>query len=363
MRLKIFTADNMQAALKQVRDALGDDAIIVNSHEEDGMVKVTAALEIPAARPKPPKIKKAGKPKPSPVQRSLKDLQQEDQIESLSLSHFLSHHGLDGAMAKRIMDTAASFDGDGTINSLAKALDIMFHFSPLDNDYQNRPVMLVGPPGAGKTVTAAKLASQAILSGRMVRMINTDVVRTGGTAQLDGYAEALKTTVIEVSEPGLLTAAIDTNRQEDELVIIDTMGYNPFDNHEMAELHDYITACDVEPILVIAAGTDPLEAGEIAENYARLGVRRFITTRLDVARRYASLLTTAGAMDLAFAGVGDTPYLAGGIERLDSMGLARLLTRMAGRKIYDLPPDNRDSDSEDSDLIIDDEEGENNDSP
>ncbi|VAV93390.1 hypothetical protein MNBD_ALPHA01-1684 [hydrothermal vent metagenome] len=362
MRLKIFTAENMQAALKQVRDALGDDAIIVNSHEEDGMVKVTAALEIPTARARPLKIKKSGKPKPSPVQRSLKDLQQEDQIESLSLSHFLSHHGLDSTMTKRIVDTAASFDEDGTINSLAKALDIMFHFNPLDNDYQNRPIMLVGPPGVGKTVTAAKLASQVILSGRMVRVINTDVVRTGGTAQLDGYAEVLKTTVIEVSEPGLLAAAIDTNRQEGELVIIDTMGYNPFDNHEMAELHDYITACDVEPILVIAAGTDPLEAGEISENYARLGVRRFITTRLDVARRYASLLTTAGAMDLAFAGVGDTPYLAGGIKRLDSMGLARLLTRLATRKIYDLPADNMDSDGEVSDLIIDDEEDENNDS-
>ncbi len=363
MRLKIFTADNMQAALKQVREALGDDAIIINSHEEDGKVRVTAALEVPVARSPAPKARprKAGKSKPSPVQRSLKDLQHEDQLESLSLSHFLSHHGLDRAMKGRIVDTAGSFDGDGTINSLAKALDIMFHFSPLNNDFQDRPVMLVGPPGAGKTVTAAKLASQAILSGHVVRLINTDVVRTGGTAQLNGYAEVLKTTVVEVSEPGLLSAAIDTNRQEDELVIVDTMGYNPFDNHEMAELHDYITAYNVEPILVIAAGTDAMEAREISEIYARLGVRRFITTRLDVARRYASLLATAGAMDLAFAGVGDTPYLARGIERVDGMGLARLLTRSQPQKTYDPLPDDMDNGTEADDLVIDDEEGENHD--
>lgn len=339
MRLKIFTADNMKAALAQIREALGDDAIIINSVEENGKVKVTAAIEIPAPAVTPRKAPRP-RPKAAPVQRSLRELEQEDHTDSISLSYFLAHHGTPKAMMRRILETAASFDEDRNINALAKALDIMFHFSPINNDYQNRPIMLVGPPGVGKTVTTAKLTSQAVLNGRTVRLINTDIIRTGGTAQLEGYAEVLKTTVIEASEPDLLAAAIETNKQPDELVIIDTMGYNPFSRHEMAELHRFIVAYDVEPMLVVAAGSDQIEAQEIAETYMNLGVRRFIATRLDVARRYGSLLTTAASMDLAFAGVGITPYLAKGIERIDALSLARLLTRIPDRKIF-VPPENK----------------------
>lgn len=339
MRLKIFTASNMKEALAEVREVLGDDAIIIDTSEVDGIAKVTAAMELPTPKIRPHKAPKP-KPKASAVQKSLKELDQEDLTESQSLSYFLAHHGIEKSMMRRILETAASFDEERNIDALSKALEIMFHFSPLNNDYQGRAVMLVGPPGVGKTVTTAKLASQAVLGGHTVRIINTDTVRTGGTAQLSGYAEILKSTVIEVTEPALLKAAIETNRQPHELVIIDTMGYNPFDACEMAELQDYITAYDVEPILVISAGSDPIEAQEIAGTYASLGVRRFIATRLDVARRYASLLTTAGNVDLAFAGVGITPYLAEGIENIDSVGLARLLTHIHDRKIYIPPPEN-----------------------
>ncbi len=333
MRLKIFTADNMKAALAQVREALGDDAIIINSDEENGKVKITAALEVPAAKIRPITARKP-KPKPAPVQRSLRDLEQEDQTNSVSLSYFLAHHGVEKSMMTRLLETAASFDEPQNIDALAKALDIMFNFNPINNDYQKRPIMLVGPPGVGKTVTTAKLASQAVLSGKTVRLINTDTIRTGGTAQLEGYAEVLKTSLVEAPEPDLLRTAVEVGRNPDDLVIIDTMGYNPFDKGEMTDLQNFTKAYDVEPILVIAAGTDPMEAQEISETYAALGVRRFIATRLDVARRYASLLATAASMDLAFAGVGITPYLDKGIEHVDAMSLAQLLTRVADRKSF-----------------------------
>jgi len=355
MRLKIFTADTMKSALAQVRESLGDDAIIIDTVEEGSQVKVTAALELPLRKAAQRKKTSPPKPKPAAVQKSLKELEWENQVDSRELSYFLSHHGIERTMMTRILETAASFDDDRNINILSRTLDAMFHFSPLNNDYQDRPLMLVGPPGVGKTVTAAKLASQAVLEGRVTRLINTDTVRTGGTAQLEGYGEVLKSTVIEVSEPDLLAAAIETNRQPGELVIIDTMGYNPFDHREMAELHHFVGACDVEPVLVISAGSDPQEAEEIAATYASLGVRRFIATRLDVARRYASLLTTAGAGDLAFAGVGITPYLGKGIERVDAMTLAMLLTHIDDRKIF-IPPDTDIADGDErEDLIIDDE--------
>ncbi|MDE2336341.1 MAG: hypothetical protein KGL10_03425 [Alphaproteobacteria bacterium] len=46
MRLKSFHAKSMSEAMRQVRDTLGEDAIIVSSKEEkSGWVKITAAVE------------------------------------------------------------------------------------------------------------------------------------------------------------------------------------------------------------------------------------------------------------------------------------------------------------------------------
>jgi len=333
MRLKIFSANNMQEALSQIRKSLGDDAVIIDTQEGEGMVKVTAAVENTAPKVNPHKAAPP-EPAPAPVKKSLKELEQEEEIEELDINHFLSHHGIPQSLKIRIQELAASFDAPNKLVALSSAIDVLFHFEPLNNNYQNKPIMLVGPPGVGKTVTTAKLASQAVLEGISPRLINTDVIRTGALAQLEGFADILKADVIEVSAPDQLDAAINSKASNGQLTIIDTPGYNPFDLKEMEELHKMITASDVEPVLVVCAGSDPLEAREMAETYEALGVRRFIATRLDVARRYASIISTAEAGDLAFAGVGLTPYLAKGIRQIDSMIMARLLTRIPQRKIF-----------------------------
>ncbi|MBL4894858.1 MAG: hypothetical protein JKY59_08365, partial [Emcibacter sp.] len=126
MRLKIFTADNMQAALLMVREALGNDAIIIDTTEEKGKVKVTAAIEIPVAKVSARKASKP-RPKPAPVKKSLKELQQDEQSESVNLSHFLSHHDIPKVMMKRILETAfvkflAGEDGIGLKSVLINSL-------------------------------------------------------------------------------------------------------------------------------------------------------------------------------------------------------------------------------------------------
>ena len=48
----------------------------------------------------------------------------------------------------------------------------LFTFAPLDGETR-RPLLLAGPPGAGKTVTAAKLATRAVVAGKPVRGFET----------------------------------------------------------------------------------------------------------------------------------------------------------------------------------------------
>ncbi len=323
----------MQEALSQIREKLGDNAVILDTEEEGGMVKVTAAIEAPAARVNPKRTAPPA-PAPSPVRKSLKELDDEQRIEDFDLDHFLSHHGLPDSLKLRLLDLANSMERESKLLSLASALDSQFKFEPLTGP-QKKPILLVGPPGVGKTVTAAKLASQAILNRIPVRLVSTDILRTGGLAQLEGYAERLKIPVTEVTSPEQLTLALKPVKGQQELILVDTGGYNPFSAEELDQLHQYITADDVEPVLVVSAGADPVEARELAETYAALGVRRFITTRLDVSRRYASLMVTADSGGLSFAGVGITPYLADGIQPLDALHLARLLSKIPERQKLD----------------------------
>ena len=111
----------------------------------------------------------------------------------------------------------------------------------------------------------------------------------------------------------------------DELKIIDTMGVNPFDRGELQELQAYVQTSGAEPVLVLSAGYDALEAGEIALKFKEFfSVRRFIFTRLDITKRYGSALVIAEKAKLAFSQASLSPLVAEGFMALNPLGLARL---------------------------------------
>ena len=336
MKLKIFSAPSMEEALKNVRDSLGDDAVIIDTTEQEfggkKTVKVTAAIEAPAPKVNP-HVNPAPKPVATPVKKSLRELEEEFLAnETVDLVSSLSHHGLADSIKLKLLDLGQSLDCETPDLTLASALESMYHFEPVTNAKPPRPLMLIGPPGVGKTITTAKLASQFILAGKTVHLISTDVYRTGGLAQLEGYASVLKINLTEAEKPDDLAVAIKSAQKNHEVILIDSMGYNPYSSREMSDLHQFLATNDVEAILVASAGIDPYEAREISETYAALGVKRFITTKIDVARRYASMLTIAENGKMSFSGVGITPYLGDGIEQLDALKLAKLLTRIPEKK-------------------------------
>ena len=60
------------------------------------------------------------------------------------------------ASIERLVESAAEARQEDATLALAGAFDAQFAFSPIDG---GRAVMLVGPPGSGKTTSAAKLAT------------------------------------------------------------------------------------------------------------------------------------------------------------------------------------------------------------
>jgi flagellar biosynthesis protein FlhF len=226
-------------------------------------------------------------------------------------------------LADRLSRLGARFSAGDAVMALAGALDEAFTFAPLADLPLARPLMLVGPPGAGKTIAAAKLMMRARRAERPFAAVTTDTRRAGGVEQLQAFTAILGAELTAGDESEALAAAVEA--AGDRELYIDTAGANPYEAEELETLRAQVRATRAEPVLVLPAGNDPLEAADIARAFASVGARRMIATRLDMSRRFGSLLAAAAAGQLAFAGVGISPFVADGIAALNPLSLARLL--------------------------------------
>ncbi|NVB79776.1 MAG: hypothetical protein HOV81_15375 [Kofleriaceae bacterium] len=143
-----------------------------------------------------------------------------------------------------------------------------------------RVVMLVGPTGAGKTTTIAKLAAHAALvEGRRVRLITLDTYRVGGVDQIRTFAELIGVPLTVLDRPGELANAIS---DEDELTLIDTAGRSPLDTASVVELAAAIgTVSDIEIHLVVPSSSSAEAIDKLVSRYTALSPSRLLFTKVD----------------------------------------------------------------------------------
>ncbi len=314
MQLKSYHAGSMRDVMRLVRDELGDEAVIVSSIEgDDGQVRITAALE-----------------KPDPDLGAIPDAEPPALLDTSTDDHrlasVLAYHGVISSLSDRLIVRAGRAGSNDPSLALAAALDETFRFAPIPNRDIARPVMLVGPAGAGKTVTTAKLAARLVFQGLPATVVNADVSRAAAAEQLGAFTTILGVELETATTPEEL-ARVVSHRAAGHAVFIDSFAVNPFDEAEIARLGEFIASIDADPVLVLAAGIDAAEAAEIAESFADLGAKRMITTRIDQTRRLGSVLSAAHVGGLVIADAGVTPHVAHGLTALNPVSLARLLCR------------------------------------
>jgi flagellar biosynthesis protein FlhF len=299
MRLRTFTGRSTTEAMAAVRAQLGPDAVIVSAQDDgNGNTRVTAALD----------DRDTGAP----------DIPAVDMV----IGRALDFHAPTPAMRAKLIDGALASALETPSEALADALGHTLRFAPLGA--QDRAILLVGAPGGGKTVTAAKLATRAVLAGKRVRLITTDRARAGGVAQLEAFAKILGVPAATADGAAALGSLV-TLADPKERLIIDTAGVNPFNAADRREIAAMIGASAAEPVLVFAAGGDAADGGERAQIFADLGCTRAIVTQLDATRRLGSLLTMTEAANLALAEAGIAPDIADGIVPFTPSFLAHLL--------------------------------------
>lgn len=285
MRLRVFHASNATLALTAVREALGEEAVVLGTRRVAGGVEVTAALDLA----EPELIEPEPEPPPSELAR----------------------HNLGAALS-------TAFPGP----DLAAALEARLAFEALPED---RPLLLVGPPGAGKTLTCAKLAARAKMAGRRPIVITADGARAGAVEQLAAFTRLLRLTLAVAAAPEALGKALSA-REPGQLALVDGFGCDPFDEAQAERLARLIRAAEATPVLVLPAGLDVEESAEIARAFHQLGARHLLPTRLDMARRLGGVLSAA-CMGLALTEAGIGTQVAHGLQPLSPAWLA---ARLAG---------------------------------
>jgi len=321
MRLKSFHAKTMSDAMRMVRQSLGDDAIIVATREEEGGgVRVTAAVEEDDLPPAPA----SGSARNGRGKAPAKPVEPEIDVGEV-VADALQRHGVPASLAEQLIDAASGLDTEDPRLALGSALDSYFTFNPLpDGRSPVKPLALVGPPGSGKTLVAAKLAARAVFRKCSVGVITTDTVRAGGVDQLAAFTRLMKLKLATVEDPDALAGAFEVHRRTD-LVLVDTAGRNPFDAEDMQDLRAMLSAGEVEPVLVLPAGLDALEAADMAMAFKAVGVRRMLVTRLDMARRLGSVLAIAARARLSFCDASISSKVAEGLTALNPLALARMM--------------------------------------
>jgi flagellar biosynthesis GTPase FlhF len=169
-----------------------------------------------------------------------------------------------------------------------------------------RRIAFVGPTGAGKTTTLAKVAARAHLeAGRRVSLVTIDTYRIGAVPQLASYAEILGVPLAVAHSPVEFARALDRPDEQD-LVFIDTSGRSPF-GPGVDALRSFVEVADVDDVcLVLSATTRPTDSIRAAERYAQLRPTRLCVTKLDETDDHSSVgeVGRATGLPLTWLGVG-----------------------------------------------------------
>lgn len=164
-------------------------------------------------------------------------------------------------------------------------------------------IALVGPTGAGKTTTAAKLAvRRGMFGAARPGLLTLDTYRVGGMEQLATYAELADIPFEVVYDAREIAGALQRLSSCD-IIIIDTPGRSPASAELTERWRSLLDALEPDEVhLVMPASLRPDLAIDIARGYrstrAHRGATHLLLTKVDEVPRESGVADLALSVEL-----------------------------------------------------------------
>lgn len=341
MKVRKFLAGTSREALRQVREELGPDAVILSNRKMADGVEImalasadmsclmvdpgaeaemrklgaksppsaagAASMQQEAPAPKAPMAEASAQSIISEIQTMRSMLQ--DQLATVAWGNLpqqdpgkmkvlraLLGAGFSPLLARRLMDKLpAGRDHEQSLKQAMAALAGNLRTAAGDEMIGNGGVFaLVGPTGVGKTTTTAKLAARCVVrhGADKVALLTTDSYRIGGHEQLRIYGKLLGIPVRAIKDIDDLQLTLSELRNK-HMVLIDTVGMSQRDQM-VAEQVAMLCNCgaDVKRLLLFSATSSGDTLDEVVQAYQGKGIHGCIITKVDEAASLGVALDT-----------------------------------------------------------------------
>jgi flagellar biosynthesis protein FlhF len=345
MKIKRYTATSMRAALAQVRAEQGPDAVILSSRRGDDGIEVIAAVDYdeallvdmnrqqtiaPAIEPLAEPVRAAI---PAPVSatnsirkavlpavrsdlaygamhRELQDLRK--MLETGLAGMTWNDKRLREPLKARVLEELSALDiaPDVAMALAARAprrttlenpshipLALLVKHLPVVDDLGGLSggiIAVVGPTGAGKTTTIAKLAARWCMQhgSQDLALVSTDGYRIGAREQLMTYARILGAPMHAANSGRDLARVLDRLKSK-KLILIDTAGMAPRDVRLTEQLSALqLGAARARVLLALPAQGEGHALEDIVQAFAPLTPVACILTKVDEAASLGAVIST-----------------------------------------------------------------------
>lgn len=342
MSISRFVGATSREAMRQVRMALGPDALIISNKRINGGVEIlatdstdeaaahamaaskTTVASNPAVSssttssgsrppmtppPRPPsstqEVMSAIQSLKGSLEGRIEEVMWSNQLrvnsELLSLFQNLLSYGFSMALLRAMLKRLpAGLSLRAAMQWVRKELDT--HLPVLKSeDHLWQPglaLALVGPTGVGKTTTIAKLAARAVrkFSSENVVLVTTDTYRIGAHEQLKIYADLLHIKIHVVQKPQELRQVI-LGLRADQVILIDNVGVSQRDKYVQDQSMMLASAGRrIQRLLVVNAASHGDTLDEVARMYrkdAGTSLTGCIISKVDEASRLGAALDIA----------------------------------------------------------------------